>query len=129
MYPPDTKDPSLRGFPIKVDYQPDGTVAENPMGETLFEEYKTSDSNHPRTKYGVDPKPGEWQVGIAQIPSYLVKIPEEKGDIDVTTKGGTVISVRGGDFLVVDALGDGKTAVQAIEKGAKEDTYRSWEKK
>jgi hypothetical protein len=58
--------------------------------------------------------------------SYLVQIPETKGEVLVKAGGGKLIAVRGGDFLVVDAYGDGRIGVHAIDVGDKERTYQLW---
>ena len=127
-YPEEEQDPSKRQFPIKGKFEDDGTFVEDIMGpETLYNEYATDNPGHPKKKYGIEPKPGVWTEGIAQIPSYLVRIPGHKGEVEVNAANGKKISVKGGDFLVVDALGDGKTSVQGIKGDMKENTYRSWE--
>jgi hypothetical protein len=116
------------GQPIKGHFEDDGTFIEGEDGpETLFNEYATDKADHAKTKYGIDPKPGTWTEGMAQIPSYLAEIPAAKGDLEVKTSSGKMISVHGNDFVVVDALGGGKTGVQAIERNIKERTYKKWE--
>lgn len=127
-YSESNSDPSLRGFPIKGHFEDDGTFVEDMMGpETLYNEYATDNPEHPKKKYGIDPQPGVWTEGLAQIPSYLIRVPEGKQEVTVNTAGGKKISVKGGDFVVVDALGEGKVSVQAIEKNMKESTYAQWE--
>ena len=126
-YPATEPDPSKRNFPITGTYEADGTFVEKAgVGQELYNEYATDNPEHPKKKYGIEPKEGVWTEGMAQIPSYLVEIPADKGEVQVQTAGGKTISVKGGDFLVVDNLGGGKTSVQAIERGMKEKTYRSW---
>jgi hypothetical protein len=126
-YPQEDADLSRRGLPITGRFEPDGTFVEDAKGpETLYNEYVTDNPDHPKKKYGIDPKPGEWTEGLAQIPSYLVRIPEDKEELEIRAAGGKRISVRGGDYMVVDALGGGKTSFQAIEKNSKERTYRPW---
>ena len=124
-YSDDFPDAEKRGLPIRGHFETDGTFIEEPEGEILYNEYATDNPEHPRKKYGIDPKPGVWTEGLAQTPSYLMQIPAEKEEFDVIADGKR-ISVRGGDFIVVDALGGGKTGVQGIEKGSKERTYRPW---
>lgn len=126
VYPSDTSDPSLRGFPIKVRYEADGTAVEDINGEDVYEEYKSGDHENFKKKYdGAEPTEGKWQIVGSRIPSYIVEIPQDKGEVDIKTKDAT-IAVRGGDFIVIDDLGNGKTRVQGIEKGAKNDTYGAW---
>jgi hypothetical protein len=125
-YPADEPDPSIRNFPIMGHYEADGTFVEGIGPDTLYNEYATDAPDHPKKKYGIEPKPREWTEGMAQIPSYLVEIPEGKGDIQVNTAGGKKISVKGGDFIVLDELGEGKVGVQAIERASKERTYNPW---
>jgi len=125
VYPEDWSVEALRGTPVRGHYEDDGTfVVEENGSETLYNEYVTSNPDHPMKKYGIVPVIGEWTEGLAQIPSYLVQIPEGVGEVTVRTKGGKLISVASGDFLVVDDLGNGSTSVQAIEKGFKERTYK-----
>ena len=119
---------SAEGQPIKGRFEDDGTFVEDQNGlETLYNEYATDNPEHPKKKYGIVPQPSRWTEGLAQIPSYLVEIPTNKGDLEVKTGSGKLIGVKGGDFIVVDAMGGGKTGVQAIERGMKEKTYRTWE--
>lgn len=118
---------SGEGKPIKGRFEEDGTFTEDESGpNTLYNEYATDKADHAKTKYGIEPVAGTWTEGMAQIPSYLAEIPAAKGDLEVKTSSGKIISVHGNDFVVVDALGGGKTAVQAIERGMKERTYRTW---
>lgn len=126
-YPEDWKVEELRGKPIMGRYTEDATFVEDPNGsEMLYNEYVTEDPDHPMRKYGITPKAGEWTEGMAQIPSYLLEIPPGTPEFEVITAGGKHVSVQGGDFVVIDDLGGGKTGVQAIERGAKERTYKPW---
>jgi hypothetical protein len=127
QYPSDWKEEALRGKPIRGRYLSDGTFEEDPEGGAmLYNTYVTDDSEHPKRKYGIEPKPMQWIEGMAQIPSYLFEIPKGTGETEVITGDGKKISVHDGDFLVVDNLGGGKTSVQAVERGFKERTYTPW---
>jgi hypothetical protein len=125
MYPDDWKDEERRGQPIRGNFAEDGSFTETPEGsETLYNEYVSSDPEHPMRKYGITPTPGAWTEGAAQIPSYLIEIPASVEATEVYTAGGKAISVRGGDFLVVEDLGKGDVRVQAVERSIKEKTYK-----
>jgi hypothetical protein len=120
-------DPAKRGVPVRGRFEADGTFVEDIRGpDTLYNEYATEGVAHAKWKYGVEPKPRVWTRGIAQIPSYLVQIPETKGEVLVKAPGGKLISVRGGDFLVVDVFDRGRTGVQATARAYKERAYRLW---
>ncbi|MEI7765467.1 MAG: HD domain-containing protein [bacterium] len=122
-------DDERKGQPIRGEYEEDGTFVEKPEGtEILFNEYATDNPEHSKKKYGITAEPKKWIEGMAQIPSYLAQIPTEKGEIQIKTASGKMISVRGGDFIVVDNLGGGKTSVQGIENNIKGKTYRPWGK-
>jgi hypothetical protein len=117
-----------RGAPVRGRFEADGTFVEDMGGpEVLYNEYSTEDPQHAKRKYGIEPRPGRWTQGMARIPSYLVQIPQAKGEVFVKAAGDKLISVRGGDFLVVDVLGDGRIGVQAIDRAHKERTYRPWD--
>jgi hypothetical protein len=121
-------DAARRGAPIKGRFEADGTFVEDSAGpEILYNEYATESAEHPRKKYGIEPKPGVWTQGLSRIPSYLAQIPPEKGEVLVRAPGGKLIAVNGGDFIVADMLGPKNISVQAIDRGNKERTYRSWE--
>lgn len=121
------EDGEKKGQPIRGEYEEDGTFVEKPEGaEILYNEYATDNPEHSKKKYGITAQPKEWTEGMAQIPSYLVQIPKEKGEMLIKTANGKMISVHGGDFIVVDNLGGGKTSVQGIESAIKEKTYRPW---
>jgi hypothetical protein len=125
---PDKADPAKRGRPIRGHFEIDGTLIEDPAGsDILYNEYATEGADHAKRKYGIEPKPGVWTQGLAQIPSYLTEIPKAKGEVLVKAGGGKFIAVKGGDFLVVDAFGAGRIGVQAIDLGNKERTYRTWD--
>jgi len=127
-YADDEADPAKRGLPIRGTYEADGKLIEDVMGpDILYNEYSTEGSEHAKGKYNIEPKPGVWTHGAAQIPSYLVQIPKAKGAVLVKAGGGKLISVKGGDFLVVEVFGAGRTGVQAIDLGNKERTYRTWD--
>jgi hypothetical protein len=120
-------DPAKRGAPVRGRFEADGTFVEDIGGpDTLYNEYATEGVAHAKRKYDIEPKPGVWTQGIAQIPSYLVQIPETKGEVLVKAAGGKLISVRGGDFLVVDVFDRGRTCVHAIDRADKKRTYRLW---
>jgi hypothetical protein len=105
----------------------DGTFIEDVRGpDMLYNEYAIEGPEHAKIKYGIEPEPGVWTQGLVQIPSYLVQIPEAKGQVLVKAGGAKLISVKGGDFLVVDVFGAGRIGVQAIDLGHKERTYRTW---
>jgi hypothetical protein len=126
-YADDEPDPAKRGLPIRGRFEADGTFIEDVRGpDILYNEYATEGSEHAREKYGIEPKPGAWTQGVAQIPSYLVQIPETKREVLVKAGVGKLISVKGGDFLVADVFGAGRIGVQAIDLGHKERTYRTW---
>jgi len=126
-YADDAADPAKRGRPITGSFEADGTFIENAAGaDTLYNEYATEGSEHAKQKYGIEPKPGVWTQGMAQMSSYLVQIPEAKGEVLVKAGGGKFISVKGGDFLVVDVFGAGRIGVHAIDRGHKERTYQAW---
>jgi broad specificity phosphatase PhoE len=126
-YPKDYRKRGLRGKLIRGSFKKDGTFIEKQNGaEILFNEYATDTVGHSMKKYGIEPKPGEWITGTSKIPSYLVPIPENIGDVEVNAANGKKIAVNGGDFIVVDDFGAGKTDVQAIERATKQRTYRSW---
>src|SRR5580704_15573689 len=55
------------------------------------------------------------------------EFPKPKGEVLVKADGGKLISVKGGDFLVVDVFGAGGIGVQAIDLRHKERTYRRWD--
>lgn len=126
MYPADWRDATLRGTPVMGHYEEDGAFVEDKDGsETLYNEYVTDDPQHPMRKYGIEPKAGEWTMGSAQIPSYLIEIPAGVESTEVVS-GGKLISVQAGDYLVIDDMGGGKTSVQAVERNTKERSYKSW---
>ncbi|MGB6536141.1 MAG: hypothetical protein WBF58_09290 [Xanthobacteraceae bacterium] len=124
-YADDDADPAKRGLPIRGRFEADGTFVEDAKGpDILYNEYANEDSEHAKMKYGIEPKPGIWTHGAAQIPSYLVQIPEAKREVLVKAGDGKLISVKGGDFLVADVFGPGRIGVHAIDLGHKERTYR-----
>ena len=126
-YADDEADPAKRGLPIRGRFETDGTFIEDPGGsDILYNEYTTEGTEHAKRKYGIEPTPGVWTQGLAQIPSYLVEIPKAKSEVLIKAGGGKLISVKGGDFLVVDVFGTGGIGVQAIDLGNKERTYRTW---
>jgi hypothetical protein len=126
-YSDDDADPARRGVPIRGLFLPDGTFVEDIGGpDTLYNEYAVEGVAHAKSKYNIEPKPGVWTEGVSQIPSYLVQIPETKGEILVKAPGGKLISVKGGDFLVADVFDRGRTDVHAIDRGSKERSYRPW---
>ncbi len=127
-YDQQDRDPRKRGRPITGHFEGDGSFVEDiAASEILYNEYATENPDHPKSKYGIEPKPGVWTQGLAQIPSYLVQIPLTKGEVLVRAGGGKLISVRGGDFLVIDALPGGKIGVHAIDRADRERTYRNWD--
>jgi hypothetical protein len=127
-YADDEADLAKRGLPIRGRFESDGTFVEDVRGpDILYNEYAAEGFEHAKQKYGIEPKPGVWTQGMAQIPSYLVQIPEAKGEVLVKADGGKLISVKGGDFLVVDVFGAGGIGVQAIDLRHKERTYRRWD--
>lgn len=127
-YADDEADPAKRGRPIRGRFETDGTFIEDPAGsDILYNEYATEGTEHAKRKYGIEPTPGVWTLGLAQIPSYLVEIPKAKSEVLVKAGGGKLIAVKGGDFLVVDVFGAGRIGVQAIDLGNKERTYRTWD--
>lgn len=120
-------DGEKKGQPIRGEYEEDGTFIEKPEGkEILYNEYATDNPEHSKKKYGITAEPKKWIEGMAQIPSYLAQIPVEKEEVQIKTASGKMISVRGGDFIVVDNLGGGKTSVQGIENNIKGKTYHPW---
>jgi hypothetical protein len=126
-YADDEADPARRGLPIRGRFAADGSFVEDVHGpDILFNEYAAEGAEHAKRKYGVTPKPGVWTQGLAQVPSYLVQIPEAKEEVLVRAGGDKFISVKGGDFLVVDVLGARQFGVQAIDLGNKQRTYRTW---
>ena len=126
-YADDEADPAKRGLAIRGRFETDGTFIEDSQGsDVLYNEYATEGTEHAKRKYGIEPKPGVWTQGLAQIPSYLVEIPKAKREVLMKAGGGKLISVKGGDFLVVDVFGAGGIGVQAIDLGNKERTYRAW---
>ena len=121
-------DAARRGAAIKGRFEADGTFVEDGAGpEMLYNEYATESVEHPRKKYGIEPKPGVWTQGLSRIPSYVVQIPPEKGEVLVRAPGDKLIAVKGGDFIVADRLDPKNVGVQAIDRGNKERTYRPWE--
>jgi hypothetical protein len=126
-YSDDDPDPARRGVPVRGLFGTDGTFVEDIGGpDTLYNEYAVEGVAHAKRKYNIEPKPGVWAEGISQIPSYLVQIPETKGEVLVKAHGGKLISVKGGDFLVADVFDRGRTGVHAIDRGSKERCYRPW---
>jgi hypothetical protein len=127
-YSDDDADPAKRGVPIRGRFEADGTFVEDVGGpDTLYNEYATEGVAGAKRKYNIEPKPGVWTQGISQIPSYLLQIPETKGKVLMKAHGGKLISVNGGDFLVVDVFDGGRTGgVHAIDRESKERLYRPW---
>ena len=126
-YGDDEIDPGRRGQPIRGRFEADGSFVEDFEGyDILYNEYANDDLEHPKRKYGIEPKPGNWTRGLSQITSYIVPIAEAKGEVLVKAGNGKLIAVKGGDFLVVDLIGDGKIGVHAIDVANKERTYQLW---
>ena len=126
-YADDDADPARRGLAVRGRFAADGTFIEDSGGpDILYNEYATEGSEHAKTKYGIEPKPGVWTQGAGRIPSYLVQIPAVKKEVLVKAGGGKLIAVKGGDFLVVDVFGAGGIGVQAIDLWYKARTYRAW---
>jgi hypothetical protein len=118
-------DLAKRGVPVRGRFEADGTFVEDIKGpDTLYNEYAIESVTHAKRKYAIEPKPGVWTQGVAQIPSYLVQIPETKGEVLVKAHGGKLIAVKGGDFLVIDVFDGGRTGVHAIDRSHKERTYQ-----
>lgn len=121
----------MNGEPTRGKYDDEtGVFTEDPNGpEILYNEYFTTNPEHTKAKYGLnrDEIAGKgWQKGMARIPSYLIKIPKGiEGEIQVTTSTGNIVTVYGGDSLVVEPIA-GKVGHQAIGNQWVDASYKPW---
>ncbi len=122
---------------VQVAYSDDGTavpvvlpkkvvaVENNANLGTLYNEY-VSDVDWVKNNYGVQATT-QWQSGLKLQPSFVFEIPSTYGDVNVITKKGIEISLKGGDYVVLDAKNDKVSSVHGIAKSWLDKTYTNME--